>query len=250
MRRRRNPDTRLREAERACNVVGFLHERRRAGELTRARLELAAALGHSAARALAPDVALVDWADRKAKRTTVLLARDLVGDFALARVAADWAEKVLHAFECSHPNDNRPRNAVLAARALASLSAEALAGLSPQAKRDAVASVDHAGLNASVAAGVSPDGAHFAAGANPAADAADAVTCACLVASAAVVGHAWFSDFVVVTSSAATCAASDSERDWQRLRLAAYVLGEASWRTSLPKRWAYARADRAIRRLS
>ena len=54
-------DRYLREAERSGDGVALLKAKLRVGELTKAHVELAASLGHTAALELFPDVDAVDW---------------------------------------------------------------------------------------------------------------------------------------------------------------------------------------------
>jgi hypothetical protein len=92
-------DKDVREAERSGDVAGLLRARLRAGELTQAHVELAASLGHASALELCPKVELVNWSSNEVGET-LETATTLLGDETLpARVASDWAERVLPLFE-------------------------------------------------------------------------------------------------------------------------------------------------------
>jgi hypothetical protein len=160
--------------------------------LTQEHVELAASLGHATALELFPDVGLVDWT--KEGRAQTSAAADLLGETLPARVAADWAERVLPILEARTPHDERPREAIEAARSWANCPC-------PEHRNAAEAANDAA--NASASAG--PYAEHAAAAA----------------AAAAYADHA-----VNYAYNAAKFARSGAEWEWQRLRLAAYVLGE------------------------
>ena len=235
-------DKALREAERSGDAVRLLRERLRAGELTQKRLELAASLGHAAARELCPEVESVNWLSvhwaefrgrqpaktRRMAGELVSTAHDLLRDRTLpVRVASDWAEHVFHHFEAARPEDDRPRKAIDRARAwVAGSTADARHGIAVEAAAAASAAAD-AGFDVHDAppGAISPNGAAanaaFAAQAVAAAaayadnDAHDAMDAACHAAHL-VAEHADPDEPV----------AREAEREWQRLRLAAYVLGE------------------------
>ena len=106
--------------------------------------------------------------------------------------AADCAERVLHLFEEDYPDDPRPRKAIEAAREWVEDPTRAGAA---DAAYDAYAAADD------------DDAAYAAHSAAAAADAgADA--------------------YAAYYAAAAADAAYDSEREWQRQRLAEYLLGE------------------------
>jgi hypothetical protein len=116
-------ESRLRDAQRSGDGVALLRAKLHAGELTEAHVVLASSLGHTAARELDP-VPLVDWAGRQPRRDAIGAARDLLDETLPARVAADWAERVLPVWEAEHPDDGKPRKAIEAARASAACPAE------------------------------------------------------------------------------------------------------------------------------
>lgn len=122
-------DRELRGAERSGDPVALLRARLRAGELTEAHVALAARLGHTAARGIVSDETLVDWADAYQRRQAIEASRELLGDTLPVRVAADWAERALPAWENSglggnHPHNKRPREAIAAAKAWAACPCE------------------------------------------------------------------------------------------------------------------------------
>ncbi len=110
-------DERIRHLESRFRITGadadeaaWLRERVVAGHLERSRLELAAYLGHEAARLAGGDVETPDdlhafvegcgaWGNGPLFRATLILAE----------VAVD-------AFEAAHPDDDRPRRALVATR--------------------------------------------------------------------------------------------------------------------------------------
>ena len=112
-------DSKLRELERRWRETGsvedeaaYLRERVRVGDLTQERLELAAYCGHEGARravaqAPYPPKDPVEFALTLPGRNRLLLV--------LAAICS--ASLALTEFEARHPSDNRPRAAILAARA-------------------------------------------------------------------------------------------------------------------------------------
>jgi hypothetical protein len=247
-------DARIRELERRAAEgdpdarARHLKARVRAGELTAAHVALAASLGHAAARELDP-VPLEDWADGDACRDAIRAARDLLGETLPARVAADWAERVLSIWEAKHPDADRPRKAIDAARAWATCPCDE--------HRKAAANAANAAADAAYAARAA-DAADYAADASyaaadaAAADAASDAAYAARAAYAAAYADASYAsvdadaayaaadaayaaaataDAAYATANAAYAArdAADAttyaaEQEWQRLRLAAYVL--------------------------
>jgi hypothetical protein len=119
--------------------------------------------------------------------------------------AADCAEHVLHLFETAHPNDDRPRKAIAAARAFAR-------GEINDAARVAARVAARAAARA--AAG---DAARAAAWAAAAAASADA----CVAAWDAA---AWVAARAAAWAAARDAAAWDAERKWQNALLA-HTLG-------------------------
>ena len=185
-------------ATRQRGSAAHLNARVRAGELTAEHVTLAASLGHAAARELDP-VPLVDWANWDARRGAISAARDLLDETLPARVAADWADRVLPLWEAKHPDDDRPRKAIEAARAWAEC---------PCDEHTKAAAAAYAAAYAAACAAYAAHGAAYAA---------HAAACAAYAARARA----------TAARDAATAArdAADAEQEWQRLRLAAYVLG-------------------------
>jgi hypothetical protein len=250
-------DRDLREAERSGDPVALLRERLRAGELTQAHVELAASLGHAAARELCPEVELVvDWYYES--HDAITAAASLLGETLPARIAADWAERGLPLWKPKSPRDNAPRDAIAAARAWANCPCEAhkVAASEAAAAARAGSQIPHdptmplqnilganlvreevgsaAAAAASVAAcadALAADAAlnviklcRLAVEAANRSNAADGAAAAAAAASAAVNAN----DLSLATGSTAALSAHDGHADEvvQRLRLAAYVLGE------------------------
>ncbi len=231
-------DRRLRELERAGDPVALLRNRLRARQLTMEQVELAACLGHPAALALRPEVELGDWEierslrpDLRATQEVIRKAQARCGDTFLARFAADCAERALDFWVAVHPEDSRPREAIAAARAWAEcpckphkqLAADAARAARLVAREAAVA--DRSARQASAggraisylggaAAKAAFAGSAASAAGSTAASFARPIRCVAHVAN--VVRHA----------RDANAADLDAEREWQRLRLATYVLGE------------------------
>ena len=189
----------------------YLVARLRTGTVSREQVALAARLGAPVAREVLPGEPLVDWADYTARKAAIAETQAIVGRPSVVRCAADWAERVLPAWERDRAGDGRPRVAIAAARAWADCPCEgheAAAKAAADAASDASASAYAAAASASAYA--------------YAACAAYAAYAACAAAAAA-----YASATTAYAAYAAYVAAdSDSEREWQRLRLAAYVLGE------------------------
>ena len=209
-------DRDLRRAQRSGDRTALLAARLRAGEVTQAHVALAASLGHSAALALMPEVERVDWDDSGARKTAISDATSLVGETLPARVAADFAERLLSKWEEQNPRDTRPRDAIAAARAWAECPCDAhraeahvaataakAASETPHDPRILIVSFSMADfLRISVASAAGS--AAFAAGrATPVADAEHAASSIHHIAEG-----------------------QEAEQEWQRLRLAGYALGE------------------------
>ena len=128
--------------------------------------------------------------------------------------AADCAERVLPIFEKKHPNDDRPRQAINAARAYARGEIDDAAWAAAWAAADAVDAVDAAGAAADAA-----DAAGAAVWA--AADAADAADAAGAAADAARAA-AW----AAADAADAADAAGAAEQEWQCKRFLQYLTGE------------------------
>lgn len=249
--------------ERPSDDARALLGRIESGELTRERVELAARLGHSASRLLCSTVELSDWAGglsglRPDATSDIEAALALTGDEVIhARLAADWAERVLPLFEGAHPQDERPRQAIAAARAWAAdpsdQNREAASAAADAAGEIADAASDEANdatADASDAEGYASANALYAAAhaANAAADAAGCmasfspgVTTSEIQAAAwstrdvgsnarLAVGYTAEGAHLVIEGEGGTGHAADEAHDaeggWQRLRLAGYVLGE------------------------
>lgn len=238
-------DHELRDADRAGDPLPSLRARLRSGALAREQVELAARLGHGGAQALFPQAEAIDWADLRARQQAIEAAAAWVGEDLAARVAADWAERSLATWEARHPGDQRPREAVIAARAWAHspsparLEAAAQRGFAAdEAAMDGMSAAWDAGQRAPP---LGPDASYEDKVAGAAADPAQSEAVAAAFAahaarwSAATDAQRW-----AETSSAAFCAATAAaaaatnaedpaaERRWQRLRLARYLLLDAA----------------------
>jgi hypothetical protein len=257
-------DKDLRQADRSGDAAGVLRARLRAGELTQQHVELAARLGHPAALELFPDAPPVDWENSDAPDVAIATARDLLTKTLPARVAADWAERALRVWEGRHPNDPRPRKAIAAARAWAGCPCrehQKAVGAADRAASDAAwlvpdfdttpaadAAACAAGAaefydcndgdalvinSASASAGYAaeaiaesvhpPHGGALKALAAAVAGVAEAVGANAIAAAKVVEAEVLAAGDAAEIASAALLVA---EREWQRLRLAAYVLGE------------------------
>tara|TARA_R110002072_G_scaffold150883_1_gene299545 strand:- start:1121 stop:1879 length:759 start_codon:yes stop_codon:yes gene_type:complete len=227
----------------------LLLNRVRSGDLSELRLQLGARLGHAGARVHCSDQALVRWEEHNGyeKVDANRAAAYLLGKTLLARVSADWAERTLNEWSREFPGDRRPHEAIEAARAWAlhpcdehsnaafesvqieaawelafvPVSAEswkaraaysaAAASANAAAAYHSRVALEEAECEASVEEG---DAHHMRRYPEFAEDEAASAFAAVLAAGQA--------------SSSSAFAASDKvgELEWQRLRLAAYVLGE------------------------
>ena len=177
----------------------------RRGDLCRDRVHLAARLGNPRALALYPDADPVNWSTCSAERRLAIKeAASLLGKTLPARVAADWAGRALPAWEAEHSDDDRPRKAIEAARAWAKCPCEKHLQAAGAAYAAAEAAADEVAIRSLAAAAAYAANAAYAAYA-----AADA---------AAYAANAAYSD--------AYSAYATAEQEWQRLRLAAYLLGD------------------------
>ncbi len=184
------------------------------GELNRERVELAAQLGHPVASALYPEAELMDWNDHGVREGAIAAAvrlLELFGQTFAARIAADWAEHALPAWETEHPGNMRPHKAIDAVRAWLHHPSR-----------------EH--RNAAHAANVILDNTAHAAGIASAAAAAAAVADNAVAAAAFASFHAAKAAETAASvgsvSYAAMKVARDAEYGWQQLRIAAYLLGE------------------------
>lgn len=172
-------------------ALRLITERLRLGLVTNERVKAAAECGHPAASVLFP----VD-------RTEDLQGMDLLTTFEQRLFACDCAERVLPIFERERPGDKRPREAIETARRFARGEAsERELSVAEEAAWDAW---DGSWAAAGSAAWAAAHGAvaWSAAGSAVRASARDAV------------------------GASARDAARAAEIYWQRLRLAAYLLGE------------------------
>lgn len=216
-------DRSLREAERSGDAAAVLRHRLRVGELTQEHVELAASLGHAAALEVCPDVELVDWAIDEEETLDALRtepirrAGSLLADRTLAvRVAADWAERVLPVFERGRPQDSRSRIAIQAARAW-------VADPLDEERYTTAIDAGNAAFEANNREPYEPDADSAARAAG------SAGACAHHPDAPDDIANALFNASQASSAAADAALASgqpDAEREWQRLRLAAYVLGE------------------------
>lgn len=225
-------------------AAAVLRERMRAGEA--AHVELAARLGHTLAQRLCPDAEPLDWSDDELRLAAIQQAARLEGKTLPAQVAADWAERALPVWE-KVGTGRRPHEAIEAVRAWVAFPCEEhrrMAGTAGRAAR-----VDPETLSADLQAPILVAGLNGRAAAN----AANAAFLAAVSVDAEGVKHqdetAREEAFIVYAAEAASRAAAAaveavalrlvigaaapgqhhdeaSEREWQRLRLAAYVLDE------------------------
>lgn len=222
--------------------------------LSRERLELATRLGHPDAPQPSPEVALVVWSDSGEREQVIGQVASLLGETIPARVAADWAEHVLPLWEIEYPDDLRPHQAIAATRAWAACPCEehgraaadaATAARAAPEPRTRSGSVDPTDDDFSVSARAAMAAALTAAthdalaaesmeaeiayeeALSGGATIDDAKALACALAFADTAAHV-----AEVAMTAARIAhppgpdAADAEGEWQRLRLAAYVLGQ------------------------
>jgi len=236
--RARVSDLSLRTLQRACATdhhatAALWRAEERAGLRDPARTRLAARLGDPAARLLYPEEAEVDWGVWQHRRDAIAAAAVLLGPTLPAAVAADWAGRVLPAWEAAHPGDERPRLAIEAARAWVACpcdehrAAACAARDAAAAARDAAAAAAAASDAAAAAAAASHAAAAAAAShaAYYAASAAYDAAAAAYAASAAYCAASYAAYAAnTATADAASDAASSAEREWQRRRLAAYLI--------------------------
>jgi hypothetical protein len=123
-------DLALRHAERSGDPVTLLRERLRAGNLTQGHVQLAASLGHAAARVFEPDMPRVRWfapgklTDEDVPRAAAIRrATELCGSMLPVHVAADWVERALPVWELAS-DDPSPTEQLAAARSWATCPCE------------------------------------------------------------------------------------------------------------------------------
>jgi len=202
----------------------YLVARLRTGTVSREQVALAARLGAPVAREVLPGEPLVDWADYTARKAAIAETQAIVGRPSVVRCAADWAERVLPAWERDRAGDGRPRVAIAAARAWADCPCE---GHEAAAKAAADAASDASASAYAADAAYYASASAYAAAASASAYAYAACAAYAAYAACAAAAAAYASATTAYAAYAAYVAAdSDSEREWQRLRLAAYVLGE------------------------
>jgi hypothetical protein len=203
-------DRRLREAQRSGDGVAVLRARLRLGEVSHEQIELAASLGHVDALMLCPDVERSVLLGSAVRRASLLVLEQTLP----SRVAADWAERALPAWETKHPEEPAPRHAIAAARSWAECPSETR-------MRHASAAARAAHDAASAVSATFPDVVSRAM---------HAAHAAAHAAKTSVSALARFAVTNTARSSAHAASSNDAtklaEEEWQRLRLAAYVLGE------------------------
>ncbi|MBL4848937.1 MAG: hypothetical protein JKY65_25725 [Planctomycetes bacterium] len=186
---------------------------------------------------LFPDAELADWSNEEQATHDINHATDLLGETLPARVAADWAECALPALKEWSPDDpvwegwspsQEPQEAIAATRAWAdspcvdfATLAEAAAD-SAELAADAAHSFDGVRLVRPMRAVTAANATWCVAYGNAAYAAWSAGYCTVEQSRADTVEAAWS----CATWAALTADDPDAECDWQRLRLAAYVLGE------------------------
>ena len=222
-------DERTREHERQAAsgdveaATAGLRERMRAGELTQEHVELATSLGHDVARALCPDAVSMDWGTHHQRLEAIAAATRLKDKTLSVSVAADWAERALPSWEAEHPPNGAPRRAIAAARAWVACPCEAHGLLADDAIDTAGPVYDAAGLRTTLKGAAC---AAYAAADAAAAKTTDAAVFAAASASTAALPRRPQPRLVVSAAESARSLTLDAEREWQRLRLAVYVLGE------------------------
>jgi hypothetical protein len=197
------------------------------GILDHGRIQMAASLGHLAARATGAVVAPLPAHYRsKVKAAALVLSHNEAISFAL-----DCAIRVLHAWESIHSDDTRPRKALQATRSWL------IGQVTGEAAERAALEAANAGVEASDPNEVAPHPSVIAA--RYAADAASHAALAADFATKLAEGQDDYTDAVADCAAySARFAASaapdpDMERDWQVKQLANYVLKRAEplWTT-------------------
>jgi hypothetical protein len=110
-------DADLESAKRAGDRVAVLKLRERTGELTEAHIKFAASLGHEAALALFPGAQAVDWREQERCVEAIAFAMNLLGDSIGLRVGVDWAQRAIRTWPPIDPDDTSPQDALAAVRA-------------------------------------------------------------------------------------------------------------------------------------
>jgi len=219
-------DRDLREAKRSGNRVDLLRSRLRVGEVSQQQVELAARLGHLAALELFSDLEPVDLADEDSGGEALAGAGEVLRNDTLhARLALESARRVLRVWEVEFVNDMRPREALAAVHAWLECpcvqhTLEAGAAGNQLGHVFRTDEEEHMLIN-------DPDRFRLVSAAGQAA-------CSAAIAARTVGAETGAGVVTGIRSAwsaldhAATAAGedSDSERAWQRLRLASYALGE------------------------
>jgi hypothetical protein len=216
-------DLALRTAETRGTDAQLLACRLRAG-LDPARVELAARLGHAGAREHYPDAVQVVWSLWSQRRDALVIAH-AINHALLARLAADWAERILLACGVVHPwgDDTRSRDAINAARAWVGCPCEEHRIAAANAAVVAVVAY----TDAADAALAYTDAALAYTDAAYAAYAAVAYTRAAYVAAvAAAYTDASYDASYAASYAAYAYATRDDERTWQRKHFAGVLLGD------------------------
>jgi hypothetical protein len=213
-------------------------------EAKRSHVELAASLGHALARDMFPDVEAVDWSKHDSVEGAIRNAVEQTGDETLpARVAVEWAERVSGLWGLSvRCSPDVPKGALAATRAWIAcpcLHCEQGAWNYSESLEGALLAT---GSGFDQGAGfsdydMSPEEEEeeedkYEEG--PGADACQAAAAAARAADSEVEisskGASVCSIYAVSAAEGAAdadaAAVREAEREWQRLRLAAYVLGE------------------------
>jgi len=209
-------DKTLRDAERSGDSAKLLRERLKVGEIDREIVILAARLGHPGANALFPVEVMTDALD-----TVFLGASSAIGVQGRVRLLADWAEAVADLWSFEYPKDGRPKAAVEAARAWADCPCPDHLAVATAARTAAQAALGVANAMLADADWLDEESAEYSRF-----YARRAIRAAALAASAAsaTTGADVHRDLI-----AAFERAEEDEGEWQRLRLAGYLLGEIKW---------------------
>jgi hypothetical protein len=184
------------------------------------RVELAARLGHAGAREHYHEAEQTDWSVWTQRREALLAAHAI--DYALpARLAADWAERMLLACGVVHPwgDDTRSRDAINAARAWV--------GCPCEEHRIAASYASYAAVDAYTDAADAALAYTDTALASYAVAAAYARAARAAYVAAVAAAYARATSASYATSYAAYAYANrDDERTWQRKHFITVILGD------------------------
>ncbi len=202
-------DRDLREAERSGDGVRILRERLRAGDLTQEHIDLAARLGHPHAREMMPEVDVVQREDELLSEDMFWVIGEHLGYPTLVSVAVEWAERALPRWEALMPGDATARNAIAAAREWTECPCPEHADKASEAAFLATGAVDNAPVGPAIYGSTAAYNVAWLVEALENQDLAAAL--------------GFVRDVAKFASASVDLGVADFE--WQRLRLAEYVLG-------------------------